>query len=99
MRAVTDLPLQLAMWLSVAAVQQVVTELLQELNESVAGSYIEESPENLISSNPQFFRQFSIIVATQVGGPSGPEHACPRPNFAFHVEGHACMYLFACVRS
>ena len=45
---------------------QVVTELLQELNESVAGSYIEESPENLINSNPQFFRQFTVIVATQV---------------------------------
>eukprot|EP00983_Pelagomonas_calceolata_P129266 1161592-Pelagomonas_calceolata.AAC.9 len=38
-----------------------------ELNESVAGSYIEESPENLINSNPQFFHQFTVVVATQVG--------------------------------
>eukprot|EP00967_Tisochrysis_lutea_P107703 scaffold166355_cov18-Tisochrysis_lutea.AAC.2 len=36
-----------------------------ELNESVAGSYIEESPENLINSNPQFFHQFTVVVATQ----------------------------------
>ncbi|KAF5837956.1 hypothetical protein DUNSADRAFT_3617 [Dunaliella salina] len=45
---------------------KVVTETLQELNESVAGSYIEESPENLINSNPQFFHQFTVVVATQM---------------------------------
>jgi amyloid beta precursor protein binding protein 1 len=40
--------------------------MLQELNESVLGSYIEESPETLISNNPSFFSQFTVIVATQV---------------------------------
>ena len=62
---------------------QVVTETLQELNESVAGSYIEESPENLVNSNPQFFRQFTVVVATQVS------HAHDYPH-----EAHSSIYPF-----
>lgn len=45
---------------------QVVTELLKELNDSVAGSFVEETPEDLIRSDPQFFGRFTLIVATQV---------------------------------
>ena len=46
---------------------KVVTELLQELNESVAGSYVEEAPEMLLASNPSFFSDFTLVIATQVG--------------------------------
>lgn len=45
---------------------KVVTELLQELNESVSGSYVEEVPEVLIVDNPQFFNSFDLVIATQV---------------------------------
>lgn len=46
---------------------KVCTELLNELNDSVAGSYIEESPETMIDNNSSFFAQFNVVVATQVG--------------------------------
>jgi amyloid beta precursor protein binding protein 1 len=45
-----------------------VTALVQELNETVAGSYVEEAPEALIGTNPKFFDDFTLIIATQVGG-------------------------------
>mmetsp|Transcript_8982 Transcript_8982/g.19249 ORF Transcript_8982/g.19249 Transcript_8982/m.19249 type:complete len:537 (+) Transcript_8982:66-1676(+) len=45
---------------------KVVTELLQELNETVAGSYVEEEPEELINTNPNFFADFSLVIATQL---------------------------------
>lgn len=45
---------------------KVVTELLQELNETVSGSYVEEAPEAMIENNPRFFAQFTVVVATQV---------------------------------
>ncbi|EFJ45116.1 hypothetical protein VOLCADRAFT_82490 [Volvox carteri f. nagariensis] len=45
---------------------KVVTELLQELNESVSGSYVEEVPEVLITDNPQFFHSFDLVIATQM---------------------------------
>lgn len=45
---------------------KVTTELLKELNEAVAGSYVEEDPAVLLDSNPGFFSEFSLVVATQV---------------------------------
>ncbi|KAG2486394.1 hypothetical protein HYH03_014972 [Edaphochlamys debaryana] len=45
---------------------KVVTELLQELNESVSGSYVEEVPEVLIADNPEFFQSFDLVIATQM---------------------------------
>ncbi|KAG2424108.1 hypothetical protein HXX76_014782 [Chlamydomonas incerta] len=45
---------------------KVVTELLQELNESVSGSYVEEVPEVLIADNPAFFSGFDLVIATQM---------------------------------
>ncbi|KAG2428848.1 hypothetical protein HYH02_014260 [Chlamydomonas schloesseri] len=45
---------------------KVVTELLQELNESVSGSYVEEVPEVLIADNPAFFNGFDLVIATQM---------------------------------
>ena len=51
-----------------------VTALVQELNETAAGSYVEEAPETLVGSNPGFFADFSLIIATQVGR-GGAGHA------------------------
>jgi amyloid beta precursor protein binding protein 1 len=45
---------------------KVVTELLQELNESVSGSYVEEDPSTLVSSSSAFFSNFTLVIATQV---------------------------------
>ena len=65
---------------------KVVTELLQELNESVAGSYVEESPEELIANNPSFFRGFDLVIATQVRiaphSTAAGSHACCKQHTA-----------------
>ena len=45
---------------------QHVTELLKELNDSVAGSFVEEDPDHLIKNNPTFFHDFDLIIVTQV---------------------------------
>eukprot|EP00889_Picochlorum_renovo_P005594 jgi/Picre1/32624/NNA_007970.t1 len=45
---------------------KVVTECLRELNDHVDGSYVEESPRNLIANNPSFFDDYSIIIGTQL---------------------------------
>lgn len=43
-----------------------VTELLQELNTDVSGNFVEESLTSLIDNDREFFRTFTIIIATQV---------------------------------
>lgn len=43
-----------------------VCALLQELNESVGAKFVEESPEALLESNPAFFAQFTLVIATQM---------------------------------
>lgn len=43
-----------------------VCGLLQELNEYVSAKFVEESPETLLESNPTFFAQFTLVIATQV---------------------------------
>ncbi len=45
---------------------QVVTDFLKELNESVDGSFLEESPISLVDKNPDFFKGFALVIATQV---------------------------------
>ncbi|GJP49947.1 hypothetical protein CLOM_g9105 [Closterium sp. NIES-68] len=45
---------------------QAVTVLLQELNESVAARFVEESPATLIQSNAKFFSEFTLVIATQL---------------------------------
>ena len=32
----------------------------------VAGSYVDEDPHSLMTSNPAFFAQFTLVLATQV---------------------------------
>ncbi|XP_029636762.1 NEDD8-activating enzyme E1 regulatory subunit [Octopus sinensis] len=44
----------------------VATNLLMELNEEVSGDYVEESPEKLLESNPEFFNRFTLVVATNL---------------------------------
>ena len=39
---------------------------LQELNSSVAGSFVDESPTDVIYNNPDFFKEFTIVIATQL---------------------------------
>ncbi|XP_051125849.1 NEDD8-activating enzyme E1 regulatory subunit AXR1-like [Andrographis paniculata] len=43
-----------------------VCAFLQELNDAVKAKFIEEYPERLIDSNPAFFSQFTLVVATQL---------------------------------
>ncbi len=43
---------------------QVATQLLMELNPDVKGDYIEESCDQLLSNNPEFFFSFSVVIAT-----------------------------------
>ena len=43
-----------------------VCSFLQELNDAVKAKFVEESPETLIETNPSFFSQFTLVVATQV---------------------------------
>ncbi|GAB4817852.1 hypothetical protein N2152v2_004898 [Parachlorella kessleri] len=45
---------------------QCVTECMSELNETVAGSYVDEDPHTLITSNPAFFKQFNLVLASQL---------------------------------
>ncbi|KAM5552058.1 hypothetical protein ABKV19_026761 [Rosa sericea] len=43
-----------------------VCQFLQEVNDAVKAKFIEEYPEALIQTNPSFFSQFTLVVATQL---------------------------------
>ncbi|VVB07414.1 unnamed protein product [Arabis nemorensis] len=43
-----------------------VCAFLQELNDAVKSKFIEENPDTLILTNPSFFSQFTLVVATQL---------------------------------
>ncbi|KAI4322556.1 hypothetical protein L6164_022237 [Bauhinia variegata] len=43
-----------------------VCSFLQELNDAVKAKFIAEYPEALIETNPSFFSQFTLVVATQL---------------------------------
>ncbi|GJV10671.1 NEDD8-activating enzyme E1 regulatory subunit AXR1-like protein [Tanacetum coccineum] len=43
-----------------------VCAFLQELNDAVKAKFIEEHPVTLIETNPSFFCQFTLVVATQL---------------------------------
>ena len=66
-----------------------VTETLKELNESVAGSYVEEDPRSLIASNPAFFAQFDLVLASQAGG-AACVLGCVWRRVGGGVEGRQC---------
>jgi len=46
---------------------QAVTDLLKEMNDSVSGSYVEDTPEQLLESRPEFLAGYDLVIATQVG--------------------------------
>jgi amyloid beta precursor protein binding protein 1 len=43
-----------------------VMELLREMNEEVEGNYVEEDASLLITSNPDFFLSFSLVIVTDL---------------------------------
>ncbi|WJX49919.1 NEDD8-activating enzyme E1 regulatory subunit axr1, variant 2 [Trifolium repens] len=43
-----------------------VCSFLQELNDAVKAKFVEEYPDALIETNPSFFSQFTLVVATQL---------------------------------
>ncbi|XP_009774995.1 NEDD8-activating enzyme E1 regulatory subunit AXR1 isoform X2 [Nicotiana sylvestris] len=43
-----------------------VCAFLQELNDAVKAKFIEEHPKELIETNPSFFSQFTLVIATQL---------------------------------
>lgn len=45
---------------------QTATEALKELNELVEGSFVEDNARNIIENNPEFFKSFSVVIATQL---------------------------------
>ncbi|KAJ3020361.1 NEDD8-activating enzyme E1 regulatory subunit [Thoreauomyces humboldtii] len=47
-----------------------VTELLLELNSEVAGEYVQKDPAEIIANSPEFFDQFTLVIATQLDGES-----------------------------
>ncbi|XP_033897685.2 NEDD8-activating enzyme E1 regulatory subunit-like [Acipenser ruthenus] len=45
---------------------QAATELLQELNSDVSGNFVEESPDQLLDNDPDFFHRFSLVIAVHL---------------------------------
>ena len=45
---------------------QTVTEAVKELNELVEGSFVEDNARHVIQNNAEFFKSFSIVIATQL---------------------------------
>ena len=43
-----------------------VTQMLQELNEHVAGSYVAEDISQVLDSRPDFLDSFNLLIATQL---------------------------------
>ena len=42
------------------------TQLLQELNPDVSGDYVDENIDSVLQNNPEFFKSFSIVVASKI---------------------------------
>lgn len=45
---------------------QVATRMLLELNPDVRGDYIDEEPEQILDNSPDFFNNFTVVVATSL---------------------------------
>lgn len=57
-----------------------MAKLMRELNDSVSGSYTDSKLEQLIQQTPEFFKNFTIVIATQVRvfACSGTAQRCSR---------------------
>ena len=45
----------------------VATNLLSELNPEVRGVPVDDSPETVLNNNPDFFDDFDLVIATEIG--------------------------------
>ena len=45
----------------------VATNLLSELNPEVRGVPVDDSPETVLNNNPDFFDEFDLVIATEIG--------------------------------
>ena len=45
---------------------KVTTELLNELNDRVQGFAVERDPVDIIEKDPNFFKQFTVIIANNI---------------------------------
>nr|AAT01621.1 putative ubiquitin-activating enzyme [Zea mays] len=45
-----------------------ICSFLQELNDAVKAKFVEEFPTHLIDTDPSFFSQFTVVIATQIYG-------------------------------
>lgn len=45
---------------------QATTQLLLELNPDVRGDYVDETVEQVLENNPDFFNNFSVVICTQM---------------------------------
>ncbi|CAK9828110.1 NEDD8-activating enzyme E1 regulatory subunit [Anthophora retusa] len=45
---------------------QVATQMLLELNSDVRGDYIDEEPEQILYNSPDFFNNFTVVIATSL---------------------------------
>ncbi|XP_071816932.1 NEDD8-activating enzyme E1 regulatory subunit-like [Apostichopus japonicus] len=45
---------------------QAAMELLTEMNSDVKGDYIEETADQILETNPQLFKSFSMVIATEL---------------------------------
>ncbi|GLH15708.1 hypothetical protein R5R35_001352 [Gryllus longicercus] len=45
---------------------QATIQLLLELNPDVRGDYVDESVEQVLENNPDFFNNFSVVISTQI---------------------------------
>lgn len=45
---------------------QVATQMLLELNPDVRGDYIDEEPQQILYNSPDFFNNFTVVVATSL---------------------------------
>lgn len=44
-------------------------QLLQELNPDVSGDYVDDNIESVLEQNPDFFKTFAVVVATELKEP------------------------------
>lgn len=64
--------------------------MLMELNPDVKGDYIEETCDQLLSNNPEFFCSFSVVIATGLNEKYNSTYKLPHILFSskFHVFSH-----------
>ena len=45
----------------------IATNLLSELNPEVRGVPVDDSPETVLNNDPDFFNDFDLVIATEIG--------------------------------